>query len=312
MSNTQSIPVVVALLAATLRMATPLIFTALGGVFSERSGVVNIGLEGIMAAGAFFSISATISTKNPWIGLLAGILAGVMIAAIHALLSITLRADQTVSGVAINLFASGLTSFLIFKLYGTHGQTNSVKGIGYPTKFMRGIPVVGGLLSGLDWFVFLALILVGVSYFVLYKTPFGLRVRAVGEHPKAADTVGIKVYTTRYICVLLSGALAGLGGAYLSLGSIGLYKDGMTAGRGFIALAAMIFGNWKPVGAMWACLLFGLAQALQIQAQSFGWSLPTQFYTALPYLLTMLALAGFVGKTQAPAEDGIPYDKGSR
>ena len=312
MSNAQHIPVVVALLAATLRMATPLIFTALGGVFSERSGVVNIGLEGIMLAGAFFSISATISTHNPWIGLLCGMLAGIVIAGIHAVLSISLRADQTVSGVAINLFAAGLTSFLIFKLYGTHGQTNSVKGIYYPAGTIQKIPVIGPFLSGLDWFVYLAIILVFVSYYILYKTPLGLRIRAVGEHPKAADTVGINVYATRYLCVLISGALGGLGGAYLSLGTIGLFKDGMTAGRGYIALAAMIFGNWKPIGAMWACLLFGFAQALQIQAQSFGWSLPTQFYTALPYLLTMLALAGFVGKTQAPAEDGIPYEKGTR
>lgn len=301
--------IILSLLGATLRLGAPLIFAALGGVFSERSGVTNIGLEGMMVVGAFFSIAATLSTKNPWIGLLAGMLAGAVVAAIHAVLSITLRSDQIISGTAINIFATGLAGFLIYKFYNTHGQTNSVKGFPYPTKALRSIPVIGNFLSQLNMFVYLAIILVIVAYYVLYKTPFGLRIRSVGEHPRAADTVGVNVYAIRYFCVILSGALAGIGGTCLSLGNINLFANGMTAGKGFIALAAMIFGNWKPFGAMWACLLFGLASAFSLNAQTFGWKLPLQFWNALPYLLTMLVLAGFVGKTQCPAEDGVPYEK---
>lgn len=301
------------LLGATLRLSTPLILAALGGVFSERAGVVNIGLEGIIVVGAFFSIAVTASTGNPYLGMLAGVLAGVLVSLIHAVLAISLKADQVISGTAINLFASGLAGFLIYQIFKTHGQTDSVKAtIPYPTKILSGIPVIGGFLSELNWLVFVAIILVFVSHYVLYKTPLGLRIRSVGEHPKAADTVGINVYGIRYLCVLLSGALAGLGGVYISLISIGRYYDGMSAGKGFIALAAMIFGNWKPFGAMWACFLFGLAQAFQINAQTFGLHLPIQFWASLPYILTMLALAGFVGKTQAPLEDGVPYEKGSR
>jgi simple sugar transport system permease protein len=312
MSNSGNLPVIVALLAATLRMATPLIFASLGGVFSERAGVVNIGLDGMMTAGAFFSIVATISTGNPWIGILAGIVAGALVALIHAVLSVSLRADQVVSGVAINLFAAGLSSFLIYELYKTNGQTQVVSGIPYPSVAIAKIPIIGAFLAELDWFVILAIVLVFVGNFVLYKTSLGLRIRSVGEHPSAADTVGINVYAVRYFCVILSGALAGLGGTYLSLGSIRLFRDGMVAGRGFIALAAMIFGNWKPKGALYACIFFGFAQALELFAQGFGLGLPTQVYQALPYILTMLALAGFVGKTIAPKADGTPYIKGER
>ncbi len=312
MNSTGGLPIILAILAASLRMATPLLYAALGGMFSEKSGVVNIGLDGMMTAGAFFSIAATISTGNPWIGLLCGILAGAIISLIHAVLSVSLRADQVISGVAINLFAAGLASFLIYKLYGTNGQTDAVKGIPYPSAAISKIPLLGGFLAELDWFVIFAIVLVFVSYFVLNKTALGLRIRAVGEHPSAADTVGINVYAMRYFCVILSGALAGLGGAYLSLGSIRLFRDGMVAGRGFIALAAMIFGNYKPFNIMWASIFFGFASSLELFAQGFGWGLPTQVYQAIPYVLTMLALAGFVGKTVAPKADGTPYIKGER
>ena len=303
--------IIVALVAATLRTATPLIFAGLGGVFSEKSGVVNIGLEGMMIMGAFFAVYGTKISDNPMIGVICAVLAGMAIALIHAFLSVHLKADQVVSGTAINLFAAALTSFLILKLFGKGGQTDSVIKMPYnPPHFLTDIPILGKIISDINWFVIIALILVFVTHFILNKTPLGLRIRSVGEHPKAADTMGISVYKIRYLCVILSGALAGLGGAALSIGITPLYREGMVAGRGFIALAAMIFGNWKPIGTMWACFLFAFASSFEMLAQSFGWNLPSEFYSSIPYILTMFALAGFVGKTTAPLADGTPYDKG--
>lgn len=302
-----------ALIASTLSLATPLIFAGLGGVFSERSGVVNIGLDGMMIMGAFFAVYGTFITGSPFVGLIFAAVAGGAIAAIHAFLSINLKADQVVSGTAINLFATALSSFLIVKLFGKGGQTDGVTPFPYHVPaFLKDIPFIGTIVSNINWFVILALVFVVIAHFVIYKTPLGLRIRSVGEHPKAADTLGINVYRIRYLCVILSGILAGIGGAALSIGITPLYREGMVAGRGFIALAAMIFGNWKPVGTLGACLLFGFAEAFQIKAQGFGWNLPTELYSSLPYILTMLALSGFVGKTTAPAADGTPYEKGQR
>ncbi|KOA20744.1 branched-chain amino acid transport system / permease component [Clostridium homopropionicum DSM 5847] len=301
--------IIVPLLAATLRMAAPLIFAGLGGVFSEKSGVVNIGLEGMMIMGAFFAVFGSYTTGSPIIGILFAMIAGGVIAAIHGFLSIHLRADQIISGTAINLFATALASFLIGPIFKTGGQTNIVKGLSYNLPgFLKNVPI----LNSLNWFVILAIVLVFVSNYVIFKTPLGLRIRAVGEHPSAADTLGISVYKMRYLCVIISGVLAGLGGAALSIGITPLYRDGMVAGRGFIALAAMIFGNWKPFGTMWACMLFAFGTAFQMVAQGFSISLPNEFYQSIPYILTMLALAGFVGKTEAPRADGKPYIKGER
>lgn len=300
---------IIPLIAATLRMAAPLIFAALGGVFSERSGVVNIGLEGMMIMGAFFAVYGSYTTGSPVIGIIFAMIAGGVIAAIHAFLSIHLRADQIISGTAINLFATALASFLIGPIFKTGGQTNVVKGLGYNLPgFLKNVPI----LKSLNWFVILAIILVFVTNYVIFKTPLGLRIRAVGEHPSAADTLGISVYKMRYLCVILSGILAGLGGAALSIGNTPLYREGMVAGRGFIGLAAMIFGNWKPIGTMWACMLFAFGTAFQMTAQGFNINLPNEFYQSIPYILTMLALAGFVGKTEAPRADGQPYIKGER
>lgn len=303
---------IIGLIAATLRTATPLIFAGLGGVFSERSGVVNIGLDGMMTMGAFFAVYGTYVTGNPAMGVVFAILAGMAISLVHAVLSIHLKADQVISGTAINLFSSALASFLIFKIFKKGGQTDIVQALPYniPAS-LKAVPVIGPLLSGINWFVIIAIILVFVTHYVLFKTPLGLRIRSVGEHPKAADTLGINVYAMRYLCVILSGALAGLGGAAL-VGVTPVYREGMVAGRGFIALAAMIFGNWKPFGTMWACMLFAFGGSFQIFAQGFSWHLPTEFYSSIPYILTMLALAGFVGKTTAPAADGVPYEKGNR
>lgn len=308
-----NINMIAALIASTLSLATPLIFAGLGGAFSERSGVVNIGLDGMMIMGAFFAVYGTHITGSPFVGLLFAGLAGGAMAAIHAVLSIHLKADQVVSGTAINLFATALSSFLIVKLFNKGGQTDGVAIFPYAVPgFIKGIPFIGTIASGINWFVIMAVVLVFVANYVFYRTPLGLRIRSVGEHPKAADTLGISVYGMRYLCVILSGVLAGIGGAALSIGVTPLYREGMVAGRGFIALAALIFGNWKPVGTLGACLLFGFAEAFQIRAQGFGWNLPTELYSSLPYILTMLALAGFVGKTTAPAADGVPYEKGQR
>lgn len=302
----------VTVIAATLRSATPLIFAALGGVFSEKSGVVNIALEGIMTTGAFFAVYGSYVTGSPWMGILFAIISGAIMAAIHAYLSINLKADQVVSGVGINVFAGALTSYLIVKFFKTNSQTSVVNSLPYPSQAMAKVPIIGPILSDLNWFVFIALILVLVSHYVLYKTPLGLRIRSVGEHPKAADTLGISVYGIRYLCVILSGILGALGGATLSIGVMNLYRENMVSGRGFIALAAMIFGNWKPINSMWACMLFAFAETFQLFAKGFGWTIPGEFYAAFPYVLTMLVLAGFVGKTQAPAADGVPYEKNSR
>jgi simple sugar transport system permease protein len=300
------------IIAATLRLSTPLIFAALGGIFSEKAGVVNIALEGIMTTGAFFAVYGSFVTGNPWMGLIFAMIAGAAMAAIHAYLSIHLKAEQVVSGVAINIFAGALTSFLIVKFFKTGSQTSVVQSIPYPSEMMGKVPFIGSILKELNWFVFMAFILVFVSHYVIYKTPLGLRIRSVGEHPKAADTLGVSVYGIRYFCVILSGVLGGLGGATLSIGIMNLYRENMVSGRGFIALAAMIFGNWKPINAMWASMLFAFAETFQLFAKGFGWTLPGEVYAAFPYILTMLALAGFVGKTQAPAADGVPYEKGQR
>jgi ABC-type uncharacterized transport system permease subunit len=264
----------------------------------------------MMTMGAFFAVLGTSRTNNPYFGVLCAILAGIAIASVHAFLSIHLKADQVISGTAINLFSAAITSFLIMKMFGKGGQTDSVTKFPYTyPHFLAQNKYLDAFFSGINWFVVAALVMVFVVNYIIFKTPIGLRIRSVGEHPKAADTLGISVYKIRYMCVLLSGALAGLGGAALSIGITPLYREGMVAGRGFIALAALIFGNWKPVGTMWACFLFAFAQSFEMLAQSFGWNLPSEVYASIPYVLTMLALAGFVGKTIAPLADGQPYER---
>jgi len=307
--------IILPILASALRLATPLIFSALGGTFSERSGVVNIALEGIMVMGAFFSILFADLTGNPWLGVLAAIVAGILTALLLGVVSIHLQGNQVVMGTAINILAIGLTSYLLQIIYKRFGQTdaisNALTGNPHILSFLERIPVIGKLFfAGLTPFVYLAFFAVGLSYYVLFKTPFGLRVRAVGEHPKAADTVGINVYKIRYICVLISGALAGIAGASLTVGYTAIFREHMVSGKGFIALAAMVFGKWHPVGALFACLFFGLADALSIQGSMLGLKIPTEFMHMLPYVATILALIGVVGKATAPAADGEPYEKG--
>ena len=287
----------IALIFSTIRTATPLLLAALGGLYSERAGIINIALEGLMLAGAFTAAAVTHYTGSPWIGLLAGIGAGMLVAAIHAVACIRFNADQVVSGTAINILMTGVPAMLSGALFLSSGSTPQIP----KDDLIPWTPVV------------LALLLVAVTWYVLYRTPYGLRLRAVGENPEAADAAGVGVMRVRYSAVLLSGALAAIGGAYLSIGQSSLFTRNMTSGRGFIALAALIFGKWRPVQTMLACLLFGFAEAVSIQLQGkklfSGGEIPVQFISIVPYVLTIIVLAGFIGHSRAPRALGIPYQK---
>jgi simple sugar transport system permease protein len=276
------------LLKAILRTATPLIFAAMGGLLSERSGVMNIGLEGLMLVGAFSAVAGTYYLNDPFLGLLVAIVASGAAAAIHAVWCITFRADQIVAGTAINLLGAGIPIFLMVRIWDNSGRTPSVEKL--PT-------VVGGV----SILVPIAFLLVPVVHFALFATKQGLRVQASGEHPRAAESVGIPVPIYRYACVILSGVLAGIGGAALSIGDLSFFTRDMTQGRGFIALAAVIFGNWNPFGAMGAALLFAGAQAVQIQAQAAGLPISSDLLLAFPYLLTLIAITGIVRHSRPPA-----------
>ncbi len=306
-----------ALLFSTIRLATPLVLAALGGLYSERSGVINIALEGLLLAGAFTAASVTYYAHNPWVGMGAAMLAGAFVAYILALACIRFRADQVVTGTGINILFIGLPAVLSGALFLSSGSTPQI-----PKENL--LPTVSGLLPSFmpHWRILsevsvmslLALILVLFTRYVLYRTPFGLRLRAVGENPEAADAAGVGVNRIRYVGVVLSGALAGIGGAYLSIGQSSLFTRNMAAGRGFIALAALIFGKWRPVQTMLACLLFGLADALTIQMQGVaklpsGEDIPVQFIQMIPYVVTIVVLAGFIGQSRAPRALGTPYQK---
>ncbi|MDQ3908557.1 MAG: ABC transporter permease [Acidobacteriota bacterium] len=291
--------VVVILLPSTIRLSTPLVLAALGGMFSERSGVINIALEGLMLAGAFTAAAVTHYTGSPFVGLAAAVAAGVAVAAIHALACIRFRADQVVTGTAINILMTGVPALLSGAFFLSSGATPQI-----PKERLINYPAVVLLL--------LLSLLVALGWYVLYRTPFGLRLRAVGENPEAADAAGVSVPRMRYSGVLISGALAAVGGAYISIGQSSLFTRNMTAGRGFIARAALIFGKWRPVPTMLACLLFGFADALQIQLQGVpirGVEVPNQFIQIIPYVLTIVVLAGFIGHSRAPRALGIPYEK---
>jgi simple sugar transport system permease protein len=298
--------------AATLRLAAPIALAALGGTVTERSGVTNIALEGSMLVGCFFGVVAADRSHNVWIGLAVALLAGVLLAGLHAYASITLRADQIVSGMALNILALGLTTYLDYQLYGTTGTPADLPVLpDVQLGFLKGVPYVGDAIGSQNLMVWTMGALVVLLQLFLFRTVIGLRLRAVGEHPRAAETVGINVRRIRYAAVLASGALAALGGAYLSLGVAHSFTDGMTGGRGFIGLAAMIFGRWTPVGALAASLIFGYGNALStsLQGASIGdVKVPVQLLGTLPYILTILAVAGFVGRSRPPAADGVPYE----
>jgi simple sugar transport system permease protein len=301
------------LIASTLRFATPLAFAAMGGIFSERSGVVNIGLEGMMLMGAFFGVWGSIETGS-WVGgLLIAMAAGGLLALVHAVFSIHLRADQIVSGFAVNLLALGVTGYLFSSIYRGGITASEVSRV--PTVrlgFLEDIPLVGDFLhdafGSLNLLIWIMFAVVFLSWLVLFRTSVGLRIRAVGEHPRAADTVGISVYGVRYAAVVTSGVLAALGGAFLSIGFVGNFAENMTSGRGFIALAAVIFGKWRPGWAFAATLLFGFGFALAIPLQREA-DVSSSLISTLPYVLTLIAVAGLIGRSIPPAAVGRPYRK---
>lgn len=288
----------ISLVFSTIRLATPLILAALGGLFSERSGVINIALEGMMLAGAFTAAAVTYATGNPWVGLAGAIAAGTVVALVHAVACIRYRADQVVVGTAINIMMIGLPGFLSGALFLSSGSTPPLR----IDQLIPRAPIIA------------AFVFVPITWYVLYRTPFGLRLRAVGENPAAADAAGIDVSRIRYSGVLLSGALAAIGGAYLSIGQSSLFTRNMTSGRGFIALAALIFGKWRPVQTLFACLFFGFTEAITIQMQGVvklpsGEDIPVQFIQMVPYVLTIVVLAGFIGQSRPPRALGRAYEK---
>jgi ABC-type uncharacterized transport system permease subunit len=299
-----------ALIAQMLGFATPLTFGAIGGMFSERSGVVNIGLEGMMLMGAFWGVYGADKGGSWIVGLLVGAAVGAALALVYGYFAIHLRADQIVGGTAVNFLALGITGYFFFQLYNGNYIPSGVSNIpNVNIPWVEHQHFLGPAIGHLNLMIWASFALVLVSYFVLFRTPIGLRIRACGEHPRAADTVGINVYAVRYGCVMLSGVLASLGGVYLSDGfGGGTFINNMTGGRGFIALAAMIFGNWRPAGAFGACLLFGFSSALALRLQVYSPSASTLF-NVLPYALTLIAVAGVIGRTVAPAADGKPYKK---
>jgi ABC-type uncharacterized transport system permease subunit len=316
---------IISLLAATVRLTTPLLLACLAGLYSERSGVFDIGLEGKMLAGAFGAASVAAVTGSMWLGLLAAILVAIAMAMIHAFASITLKGNQIISGVAINFLAQGITAVVGLAWFHQGGKTppppdgGRFKGITFPgAAEIREIPIIGPiysvLLSGHNILVYVAFAMVPITYWVLYRTRFGLRLRAVGENPKAVDTAGISVTFMRYRALIITGALCGIAGAYFSIAQGNGFVNNMTAGKGYIALAALIFAKWKPVPAMLATLLFGFLDALQIRLQGqplpfLNVALPVQFIQALPYVLTVILLAGFIGKAVGPKAGGVPYTK---
>ncbi len=314
----------ISLLDSTIRIATPLIFCAMAGIFSERSGIIDIGLEGKMLLSAFVAASATFLTGSPWIGLFSAVLASGFASVIHGFACITNKGDQVISGLAINILASGLTITVGIALFSRGGQTPS---LGSDQRFMpidfpfqsliNNIPFFGDLysdvISGHNILVYLSLLAVFVTYYMVFKTRFGLRLRAVGEKPEAVDTAGISVIRMRYQAVIIAGMLCGLAGAYLSIAHGAGFGREMSAGKGYIALAAMIFGKWNPIPTLFACLLFGFLEALGNRLQGVELyiigEVPVQFMQALPYILTVILLAGFIGKARAPGAIGVPYSK---
>ena len=302
---------IVSLLAATLRISPPIVLASIGGAYSERTGIINIGLEGMILMGAFAGAAGSHFLGNPWLGVLCAVLAGGMLGLLHAVLCIRFKANQVVSGVGVNILSLGLTTLLLQVIWGNRGASDTVPGIDpLQLPIIKDIPVVGEIIGNQNPLVYIMLIIVVFAWLIMFRTPIGLRIRAVGEHPEAADTVGIHVHRIQYMCVTVSGMLSGLGGAYLSLGWLNLFSQNMSAGRGFIALAANIFGKWNPAGTFGASLLFSFTDALQIKLQGVG--IPIQFIQMIPYILTILVLASAVKRAVPPAAIGKHYEKGEK
>ncbi len=297
-------------LSATIRLSVPLAFAALGGIFSERSGILNIALEGMLLTGAFVSAAVSVTTENVWIGTLIAILAGGILGLIHAYLCVNLKVNQIVSSLAINLAASGLTAYGARVLFDS--GTIALPGIKTINFFgLKYLPILG-ILFNQDLLFYLLVLLIPVSTYIIFNTRWGLALRAVGEYPQAAATAGISVSLVRYLSVGFSGCLASLGGVYLALVHVKFFTEGMSSGKGFIALAAIIFGRWHPVYTVLACLLFGATEALQLRVQAFNLNIPYQFLVMLPYVIALFALIGLAGKSTPPAALGKVYFKDSR
>ena len=315
--------IILSTLDATIRLSTPLLLACLAGLYSERSGVFDIGLEGKMLMAAFAAAAVASVTQSVWLGLMAGLAVSIATSALQGAAAITLKGNQLIAGTAINMLAAGLTTFLGIQWFGQGGRTPQLKAgerftdITLPfADELQGVPVLGpiyhDLISGHNLLVYIAFLAVPITWFVLFRTRFGLRLRAVGENPKAVDTAGISVILLRYQAVIITGLLCGLAGAFFSIAQGSGFGNNMTAGKGFIALAALIFAKWKPVPAMFTCLLFGFLDALQIRLQSaevFGVTVPVQAIQALPYVLTVVLLAGFIGKAVGPKAGGVAYTK---
>ncbi len=298
------------MLTSAVLLAVPITLAAFAGILSERCGIVNIAIEGMMLFAAMTGTVVGSLTDSLILGVLGAIVGALALAAIHAMLSIKYKINQTISGTVINIFSAGITAYVSQKFLQVNETINTPPMFGRaPIPLLSDIPFIGPILFNTNIFVYLLLIILVILQFALFSTRWGLRLRSVGEHPKAADTLGINVNRLRWMGVLLSGAIAGLAGAFFTLGSVGRFEEGMTAGKGFIGIAAMIFGNWNPIGSLGAGLLFGFADAIGSKLSILGSGIPTQFMAMAPYLITMIVLAGFIGKGQAPAAAGTPYDK---
>jgi len=293
-----------AVLASMVRQSTPLVLGALCGLWGERAGVINIGIEGQMLMAAFIGFLVNVWTGNLFVAVLAGLATGALLGALLAFMSVTLKIDQIIGGTVINILALGLTGYFYQQGLTTQGKLQAI-----PLGPLADIPLIGPVLFNNPPITYLTIVLVFLSHYVLFHTRWGLRTRAVGEHPRAADTLGVNVYLVRYVNVIAGGAIAGLAGVFLTLEAVGSFERAMTNGRGFVALAVMIFGKWTPLGSWGAALLFGFATAMQTQLQFGGLNIPHQFIGMLPYLLTIVVLAGFVGRARPPAADGVPYEK---
>jgi general nucleoside transport system permease protein len=299
------------MLVSSVVRATPIALAALSGIYSERSGVVNIGIEGMMLMGALAAVVGASVSDSLWIGVLSGMLAGMLLGWLHAVLSIKYRVNQIISGTGIIILALGLTSYLFRAAVDPNPNlSNPGPAISsWPVPLLWKIPVIGPIFFNQSPIIYLLFILLIVTYVVMNKTRWGLRIRSVGEHPKAADTLGINVFRIRYICVLISGAIAGLAGSYISIGAAGRFNEGMTAGKGFLGLAAMIFGNWNPGGAFAGSLIFGFFDSWQEKLALVNSGIPGELLAMAPYIATMVVLSGFIGRSKMPAADGTPYSK---
>jgi ABC-type uncharacterized transport system permease subunit len=299
-------------LHSTIRIAVLIVLPCLGEVFLERSGVINIGMEGAILTGAFFGVLGSAITGSALVGVVFAVIAGAIVTLMFSVVVVTMRANQIVSGMAVNMVALGLTSFLNRLIFGVRGIPLMVAGIDpFPIPYLSNIPVIGRILFQQDVFVYLAYVLVPMAVFVMYRTTWGLKIRAVGEHPEAADTVGINVYAWRYRMAVLNGIMCGLAGAALSLSQLNTFTENMTAGRGFIAMAAVIFGRWNPASATLAALAFAATDALQLRVQGFGIGISSQFLMMMPYLFTLIAVAFFRGRWSMPAALASSYARES-